>query len=185
MGPYVEKAMQRVPVTMETGIRTFFCGPESFTPDLQPVVGEAPELRNYFVAAGLNSIGILTGGGLGRVMAHWITTGRPDVDVTGFNIDRLHRYQTNPEYRATRTVESLGLVYQCHYPNRSMQTARGAKRSPVHDRLAAAGAHFRDVSGWEGADWYLPPGVAGRLAGAHLGPAALVPALAGRARGGP
>ena len=128
-----------MPVTMETGIRTFFCGPESFTPDLQPVVGEAPELRNYFVAAGLNSIGILTGGGLGRVLAHWITTGRPDVDVTGFNIDRLHRYQTNPEYRATRTVESLGLVYQCHYPNRSMQTARGAKRSPVHDRLAAAG----------------------------------------------
>jgi len=158
MGPYVEKAMQRVPVTMETGIRTFFCGPESFTPDLQPVVGEAPELRNYFVAAGLNSIGILTGGGLGRVLAHWITTGQPDVDVTGFNIDRLHRYQTNPEYRATRTVESLGLVYQCHYPNRSMQKARGAKCSPVHDRLAAAGARFRDVSGWEGADWYLPEG---------------------------
>ena len=108
MGPYVEAAMRRVPVTMETGIRTFFCGPESFTPDLQPVVGEAPELRNYFVAAGLNSIGILTGGGLGRVLAQWITTGRPDVDVTGFNIDRLHRYQTNPEYRRTRTVESLG-----------------------------------------------------------------------------
>ena len=159
MGPYVEKAMQRVPISMETGIRTFFCGPESFTPDLQPVVGEAPELRNYFVAAGLNSIGILTGGGLGRVLAHWITTGRPDVDITGFNIDRLHRYQANPEYRATRTVESLGLVYQCHYPNRSMRTARGAKRSPVHDRLAALGAQFRDVSGWEGADWYRPGGV--------------------------
>ena len=91
------------------------------------MVGEAPELRNYFVAAGLNSIGILTGGGLGRVLAHWIVDGRPDVDVTGFNIDRLHRYQTNPEYRRTRTVESLGMVYQCHYPNRSMQTARGAK----------------------------------------------------------
>ena len=119
------------------------------------------------------------------MLAHWITTGRPDVDVTGFNIDRLHRYQTNPEYRATRTVESLGLVYQCHYPNRSMQTARGAKCSPVHDRLAAAGARFRDVSGWEGADWYLPEGAPGRLAGADLGPAAVVPALAGRARGGP
>ena len=125
------------PIAVETGIRTFFCGPESFTPDLQPVVGEAPELRGYFVAAGLNSIGILTGGGLGRVVAHWIVDGRPDVDVTGCNIDRLHRYQTNPEYRATRTVESLGLVYQCHYPDRSMQTARGAKVSPVHDRLAA------------------------------------------------
>jgi len=159
MGPYVETAMRRVPITMETGIRKFFCGPESFTPDLQPVIGEAPELRNYFVAAGLNSIGILTGGGVGRLVAHWIVNGQPDVDITGFNIDRLHTYQANPEYRRTRTVESLGMVYQCHYPNRSMQTARGVKVSPVHDRLTAHGAHFKDVSGWEGADWYLPPGV--------------------------
>ncbi len=159
MGPYVETAMKRVPISMEVGIRKFFCGPESFTPDLQPVVGEAPELKNYFVAAGLNSIGILTGGGLGRVMAHWIVNGRPDVDITGFNIDRLHTYQSNPEYRRTRTVESLGMVYQCHYPTRSMETARGAKRSPVHDRLAARGAYFKDVSGWEGPDWYAPPGV--------------------------
>jgi 4-methylaminobutanoate oxidase (formaldehyde-forming) len=159
MGPYVEKAMSRIPISLETGVRKFFCGPESFTPDLQPVVGEAPELKNYFVAAGLNSIGILTGGGLGRVMAHWIMNGRPDVDVTGMNIDRLHTYQANPEYRKTRTVESLGMVYQCHYPTRSMMTARGAKKSALHDRLAAKGAYFRDVSGWEGADWYAPHGV--------------------------
>ena len=158
MAPYVEKAMTRVPVTIETGVKKFFCGPESFTPDLQPVVGEAPELKNYFVAAGLNSIGILTGGGLGRVVAHWIMNGRPDVDVTGFNIDRLHTYQANPEYRKTRTVESLGMVYQCHYPTRSMQTARDVKRSAIHDRLVARGAYFRDVSGWEGADWYAPAG---------------------------
>jgi 4-methylaminobutanoate oxidase (formaldehyde-forming) len=154
MGEYVETAMRRVPVTLEVGVRKFFCGPESFTPDLAPVVGEAPELKNYFVAAGLNSIGILTGGGLGRVMAHWIINGRPDVDVTGMNIDRLHTYQANPEYRRTRTVESLGMVYQCHYPFRSMTTARGAKKSAIHDRLAARGAYFKDVSGWEGADWY-------------------------------
>ena len=159
MGPYVETAMRRIPILMETGVKKFFCGPESFTPDLRPVVGEAPELKNYFVAAGLNSIGILTGGGLGRVIAHWIVHGRPDVDVTGMNIDRLHTYQSNPEYRRTRTVESLGMVYQCHYPTRSMQTARGAKLSPVHDRLAARGAFFKDVSGWEGADWYAPAGV--------------------------
>ena len=158
MGPYLETAMQRVPVTSEIGLKKLFCGPESFTPDLQPVVGEAPEVKNYFVAAGLNSIGILTGGGLGRVLAHWIVTGRPDVDVTGFNIDRLHSYQANPEYRSTRTVESLGAVYQCHYPTKSMQTARGAKKSAFHDRLVARGAYFRDVSGWEGADWYAPPG---------------------------
>ena len=160
MGQYVERAMKRVPISLEVGVRKFFCGPESFTPDLQPVVGEAPELKNYFVAAGLNSIGILTGGGLGRVLAHWIVNGRPDVDITGFNIDRLHTYQANPEYRKTRTVESLGMVYQCHYPTRSMETARGAKRSAVHDRLAAAGAYFKDVSGWEGPDWYAPPGKA-------------------------
>ncbi len=163
MGPYVEKAMKRVPISLETGVRKFFCGPESFTPDLQPCVGESPELKNYFVAAGLNSIGILTGGGLGRVLAHWIITGRPDVDVTGFNIDRLHTYQANPEYRRTRTVESLGMVYQCHYPTRSMLTARGAKKSALHDRLAAKGAYFRDVSGWEGADWYAEPGAPPRV----------------------
>ncbi len=159
MGPYVEKAMSRVPISLEVGVRKFFCGPESFTPDLQPIVGEAPEVKNYFVAAGLNSIGILTGGGLGRVLAHWIMNGRPDVDVTGMNIDRLHAYQSNPEYRRTRTVESLGMVYQCHYPTRSMETARGAKKSAVHDKLAARGAYFKDVSGWEGPDWYAPTGV--------------------------
>jgi glycine cleavage system aminomethyltransferase T/glycine/D-amino acid oxidase-like deaminating enzyme len=158
MGPFLEKTMSRIPISSEVGIRKFFCGPESFTPDLAPVLGEAPELRNYFVAAGLNSIGILTGGGIGRVMAHWITSGRPDVDITGMNIDRLHAYQANPEYRATRTVESLGMVYATHYPGRAMRTARGAKLSPVHHRLVAQRAFFRDVSGWEGADWYAPEG---------------------------
>src|SRR5690606_18012008 len=134
------KAMQRVPITLQTGVKKLFCGPESFTPDLAPCLGEAPELKNFFVAAGLNSIGVLTGGGVGRLMAHWILTGRPDMDVTGVHVDRLHPYQANPEYRRRRTVESLGMVYQCHYPMRSMLSARGAKRSPLHDRLAARGA---------------------------------------------
>jgi 4-methylaminobutanoate oxidase (formaldehyde-forming) len=158
MGPYIERAMSRVPACLEVGIRKLFCGPESFTPDLAPIVGESPEVRNYFVAAGLNSIGILTGGGLGRVLAHWIVNGRPDVDITGFDVARLHTYQSNPEYRRTRTVESLGMVYQCHYPTRSMTTARGAKLSPIHARLVEHGAYFRDVSGWEGADWFAGKG---------------------------
>ena len=158
MGPYLETTMARVPVSSRIGIRKLFCGPESFTPDLAPVVGEAPELRNYFVAAGLNSIGVLTGGGIGRTVARWIVDGRPDIDVTGINIDRFHPYQVNPEYRSARTVGTLGLVYACHYPNRQVATARGARRSPVHDRLAAQRACFRDVSGWEAADWYAPPG---------------------------
>ncbi|HEY6035121.1 MAG TPA: FAD-dependent oxidoreductase [Kofleriaceae bacterium] len=158
MGPYLEKAMARVPISMNAGVKKFFCGPESFTPDLQPIVGEAPEVKNYFVAAGLNSIGILTGGGLGRVLAHWILTGSPDVDITAMDIKRLHHYQTNADYRRLRTVESLGWVYSCHYPTRTPQTARGAKRSPFYERLAARGAYFRDVSGWEGADYYAGTG---------------------------
>lgn len=91
-------------------------------------------------------------------MAHWIVNGRPDVDITAMNIDRLHTYQRNPEYRKHRTIESLGKVYKCHYPSMSSTTARGAKQSPFYDRLAAKGAYFRDVSGWEGADWYAPEG---------------------------
>ncbi|HYM43231.1 MAG TPA: FAD-dependent oxidoreductase [Steroidobacteraceae bacterium] len=154
MTPFLERAMSRVPITSEVGMKRFFCGPESFTPDLRPIVGEAPELAGYFVAAGLNSIGVLTGGGLGRVLAHWIVTGSPDVDVTGFNIDRLHVTQANPEYRRRRTVESLGMVYKCHYPYLSLSTARGVRKSPFHAQLAAAGAYFNEVSGWESPGWY-------------------------------
>ena len=160
MAPYLRTAMERVPVTLDAGVKLFFCGPESFTPDLAPVIGEAPELRNYFVAAGLNSIGILTGGGIGQAVAQWIVQGRPEIDVTGISIDRLHPYQSNPEYRATRTVEALGLVYAPHYPGWAMRTARGAKLSALHERLVAQGAYLRDVSGWESPDWYAGPGVA-------------------------
>jgi 4-methylaminobutanoate oxidase (formaldehyde-forming) len=163
MTPYLETAMARVPVSGEVGIRKFFCGPESFTPDLQPIVGEAPELQNYFVAAGLNSIGIIIGPGLGHLLAHWIIHGTPDMDITAFNIDRLHRYQNNPEYRRQRTVESLGMVYRHHYPTRTPQTARDVKKAPFHDRLKERGAYFKDVSGWEGADWYAPPGVEAKV----------------------
>ena len=180
--------MSRVPISLEAGVKKFFCGPESFTPDLQPIVGEAPELQNYFVAAGLNSIGILTGGGLGRVLAHWIVDGRPDVDVTGINIDRLHTYQAQPRVPArpapsSRSAWSTSATTR----RRSMQTARGAKTSPFHDRLAARGAYFRDVSGWEGADWYAPAGRRADGRAAVVGPAELVrrtgrPSTARRAR---
>jgi 4-methylaminobutanoate oxidase (formaldehyde-forming) len=159
MGPFLERAMSRVPITTRVGIKKFFCGPESFTPDLKPIVGEAPELDGYFVAAGLNSIGILTGGVMGRALAHWIMHGSADVDVTGFNIDRTQRYQSNRAYRQARTVESLGLVYQCHYPNLTLKTARGARRSPFHAQLEALGAYFKEVSGWESPDWYAGPGI--------------------------
>ena len=148
--PYLEKAMARVPKTFEVGAKNFFCGPESFTPDLAPVVGEAPEIRNYFVAAGMNSIGILTGGGIGKLLAEWIVNGSSTYDITGMNVDRFHKYQANAAYRADRVVESLGRVYKCHYPSFTPLTARGAKRSPFHAVLRDEhGAYFKDVSGWE------------------------------------
>ncbi|MER7276590.1 FAD-dependent oxidoreductase [Dactylosporangium sp. NPDC000244] len=154
MAPYLERAMSRIPVTATAGVRTFFCGPESFTPDLAPVFGESPELRNYFVAAGLNSIGILTGGGIGRALATWIAEGRPDVDVTGMHIDRLQPYQRNREYRAARTVEALGQVYATHFPHKAFTSGRDARRSPLHDRVSPLHPYRRDVSGWEMPDVY-------------------------------
>ncbi len=159
MTPFLEKAMSRVPISNEVGISKFFCGPESFTPDMGVAFGEAPEIENYFVAAGLNSIGIITGPGLGRILAQWITTGDPGADITPINVDRFHPYQCNPEYRKTRVVETLGLVYRRHYPTRVPLTARDCKRSPFHDRLKDQNAYFTDVSGWESPAWYAPEGV--------------------------
>ncbi len=159
MAPYLERAMDRVPITHEVGIRTFFCGPESFTPDLAPVVGEAPGLAGCFVVAGLNSVGILSAGGLGRIVAHWVATGAPDVDVTGFAATRTRPEQAGRAYRAARTTEVLGTVYAAHTPGTELTSARGVRRSPLHAALAAQGAWFRDVSGWESPDWYAGPGV--------------------------
>lgn len=164
MIPFLEQAYKRVPEARELGIRKFFCGPESFTPDLSPLVGEAPELRNYFVACGMNSLGILSGGGIGRILAQWMVAGRPDVDVTGINVNRFHRCQANPAYLGDRLVEVLGKMYEPHYPNLGMRSARDVKRSVLHERLLAAGAHFVESAAWEIADWYAPEGATPEVA---------------------
>ena len=118
-----------------------------------------PRCSNYFVAAGLNSIGILTGGGLGRVLAHWIVDGRPDVDVTGINIDRLHTLPGQPRVPRAPAPSSRSAWSTSATTRRGRCRRRAARRRPpFHDRLAARGAYFRDVSGWEGADWYAPAG---------------------------
>jgi len=108
--------MSRVPITAEVGMKKLFCGPESFTPDFAPLVGEAPELKRLLRGGGLEFRRRSDRRWSGRVLANWIVTGNPDVDVTGFNIDRLHAYQANPDYRRQRTVESLGMVYQMPLP---------------------------------------------------------------------
>ncbi len=158
MVPFLEKAYERVPAAAELGIRKFFCGPESFTPDLAPLVGETSELENFFVACGLNSLGILSAGGIGRLLAQWIIDGRPDLDVTGINVNRFHNCQRNPKYRDDRLVEVLGKMYEPHYPNLGMSSARNVKQSVLHERLLAAGAYFTESAGWELADWFAPLG---------------------------
>ncbi|MBM6405470.1 GcvT family protein [Phycicoccus sp. CSK15P-2] len=158
VAPFLERAMARVPGVEGAGIRTFFCGPESFTPDLAPAVGEAPGVHGYFVCAGLNSVGILSAGGLGRIVAHWVVQGRPDVDVTGIDVARFRGWQLLPEHRRARTAEILGTVYAAHPPGTQLRSSRGVFRSPAHDRMVAAGAFLRDVSGWDSAAWYAGPG---------------------------
>ncbi|RME87937.1 MAG: FAD-dependent oxidoreductase [Anaerolineae bacterium] len=163
MMPYLEEAMKRIPVLENAGVHKFFCGPESFTPDLEPMMGLAPELDNFYVAAGFNSLGILMGGGAGRVMAQWITDGVPEVDVTEIDIARTLPFENTPKYLRDRAVEVLGYMFEVGYPNRQFQTARPARKSAFHDRLAKAGAYFSVYAGWESPDWFAPPGVEPRV----------------------
>ncbi|MBN1148186.1 MAG: FAD-dependent oxidoreductase [Anaerolineales bacterium] len=159
MMPYIEAAMERIPVSKNAGVHKFFCGPESFTPDLSLVMGEAPGLKNFYVAAGLNSLGILLGGGVGQVMAQWIADGYPSVDVSEIDIRRFMPFQSNPRYLQARAAEILGMMYQNDYPNRQLESARPVRRSALHPRLAAAGAYFGSSKGWEYPDWFAPQGV--------------------------
>ncbi len=158
MEPYIEKAMKRIPALFDAGIRQFFCGPESFTPDHNYLMGEAPNLRHFFVAAGFNSLGILSGGGVGFVMSHWIVDGHPPMDVWDVNLQRTRPFQNNAAYLEDRIVESLGIAYQHHWPARQWATARGVNKSILHDRVAAAGACFGESAGWERPNWYAHPG---------------------------
>ena len=158
MQPWLERAIERVPVLADTGIKLLFCGPESFTADHNYLMGEAPNLKGLYVAAGFNSLGILSGGGAGLVMAHWIVDGHPPMDVWSVDIRRTHAWQNNARYLADRVVESLGIGYQDHWPFRQWQSARGVKKSILHDRLAAAGACFGESAGWERPNWYARPG---------------------------
>ena len=155
VGPYLGAALARIPSLSEVGVRLFFCGPESFTPDIRPMLGPAPELDGYYVAAGMNSLGILTGGGVGTVMAHWIVDGVPPVDVTGYAVDRAARHETSRRFRAERTVEQLGVLFgDAVWPTWKPGSARNVRRSVLHDRLVAAGGHFNASVGWEFAEWY-------------------------------
>ena len=152
--PILERAMTRMPALAEVGIRTWFCGPESFTPDVRYHLGEAPETAGLFVACGLNSIGIQSAGGVGKAMAEWIRDGHAPMDLWDVDIRRNMPHQSNSRYLRERVSESLGLLYAVHWPFYQYRTARGVRKSPLHDRLAQAGACFGEAAGWERANWY-------------------------------
>ncbi len=156
--PILEMGVNRVPLLGRVGIRTFFNGPESFTPDNRYYLGPAPELEGYWIAAGYNSIGIVSSGGAGMALAAWMDEGAPPFDLWESDIRRAQPFQRNRRYLRERVSETLGLLYADHFPYRQVETARGVRRSPVHDHLARLGAVWGEVAGWERANWFAPPG---------------------------
>ena len=156
--PILEMATHRMPMFETAGIHTFFNGPESFTPDDRYYLGPAPELGGYWVAAGYNSIGIISSGGAGMALAHWITEGHPPFDLWDVDIRRAQPFQKNRTYLKERVSETLGLLYADHYPYRQVVTSRGVRRTPLHEALAARGAVFGEVAGWERANWFARDG---------------------------
>ncbi|MEQ1942875.1 FAD-dependent oxidoreductase [Mesorhizobium sp. VNQ89] len=155
--PILEMGVNRMPMLETAGIHTFFNGPESFTPDDRYYLGEAPELSGYWVAAGYNSIGIVSSGGAGMALAQWINDGEAPFDLWEVDIRRTQPFQKNRSYLKARVTETLGLLYADHFPYRQMASARGIRRSPLHEHLKARGAVFGEVAGWERANWFARP----------------------------
>jgi heterotetrameric sarcosine oxidase gamma subunit len=156
----MESAILRIPALQETGVRKFYNGPESFTPDNQFLLGPAPEVRNFYVGAGFNSVGIASAGGAGRALAEWIVEGEATSDLTAVDIRRFARFNGNNHWLRDRVAEVLGLHYEIPWPNREMRTARPFRRSPLYRVLEQANANFGSKMGWERANFFAPPGTA-------------------------
>ncbi len=156
--PILEMAVNRMPLLAETGIHTFFNGPESFTPDDAYHLGLAPGMDNVWVAAGFNSIGIQSAGGAGMALASWMNTGEKPFDLGDVDIARMQPFQGNRTYLFERSKETLGLLYADHFPFRQKTSARGIRRSPLHEALKAEGAVMGELAGWERANWFADVG---------------------------
>lgn len=154
--PILEKATARMPMLEKVGIHTFFNGPESFTHDDRYLLGEAPQLGNFYVACGFNSVGIQSAGGAGQALAEWIVGGAPPFDLWDVDVRRTFPYQSTRSFITARVTETLGLLYADHFPYRQYATARGVRHTPFYDVLKAEGACFGETAGWERAHWFLP-----------------------------
>jgi len=156
---FMTNAVKRVPAFEAAEINRLTTVPESFTPDTVYMLGEVPGIKNFFVAAGMNSVGITSAGGAGRALAQWMDQGYPDEDLWAVDVRRFYGWQRNKRYLHDRTVETLGNIYSDHWPFKQPVTSRNARRTPFHDRLTERGACFGVVAGWERANWFAPPGV--------------------------
>ena len=152
--PFMRAGLERVPALEHAGIRHFMNGPESFTPDTMPLLGESPFLDGFFVAAGFNSTGMMSSAGAGRVMAQWIAAGEAPMDLWDMDIARFDRAANTGPFLAARVTEAVGEVFAMHWPYRQASAGRGVRRSALHDAFAAAGAVFGAPAGWERPLWF-------------------------------
>ena len=154
--PVLANARQRIPELETIGFSHYLRAPESFTPDAAFQLGEFPEVPGLWVAAGLNSQGIIYGPGVGMALAEWIVEGHPTYDLADVDVARMGRWANNRRWLHERTVESLGGLYEMHWPGKQPVTARGVRRIPLYERMRAAGAAFGQAAGWERANWFEP-----------------------------
>lgn len=154
----VDLAMGRVPALQTAGVKELIAGPESFTPDGNFILGEAPELRGFYVGAGFNAFGIASGGGAGKALAEWIAGGEPPYDLWPVDIRRFGRAQADVDWVRKRTLELYGKHYAIAWPNEEHSSARPLRRSPLYDRLRAQGACFGEKLGWERPNWFAAAG---------------------------
>ncbi len=152
------QAIARVPALETAGVKTLLNGPESFTPDGNFILGEAPELKNFFVGAGFNAFGIASGGGAGMVLAEWVANGEPPFDVWPVDIRRFGTPHFDTSWIRRRTLEMYGKHYTIAWPNEEHHSGRPCRRSPLYDRLAKQGAVFGEKMGWERPNWFAGPG---------------------------
>ena len=152
--PYLEKSFHRLPMLENAGIRKFFSGPESFTPDTQYLLGETPEVKNLYTCCGFNSIGIASSGGAGRVTAEWMINGHINEDLFSLDIKRFQKFHSSKKFIMDRVTETLGDLYGMHWPYKQHTTSRNEKLLPYHEELKKAGACFGVAGGFERPMWY-------------------------------
>ena len=155
---YLMRSMETFPQLEDTGIRTYFNGPESFTPDNLHLMGPTPEVDNFYVACGLNSKGIAAGGGIGKMLADWMVDGNPGGDIWECDVRRHNAVQREQSYIEERIPEALGHTYAMHWPFYQYQTARNKTQSPLHDVLEKQGGCFGEVGGYERPNWFAQDG---------------------------